>query len=252
VVEDAQKIVRFIRARHVPLALFRKHAAIHAKGLSMLSPGATRFATNFLMVARVLDVKEALKQTVTHVEWDTYIKSLSDMQRKPVRTQTRELRRLILGDDSEFWQSCANYRTVIKAAVDALKEFDGKQPCMGNVYMIMRALRQHVAALHNAPFNMPSDLVEPLEVALKNKEALAASDLHYAGALLNPHLIKDMELRDDQNAMAGLMRVFQRLTDTAEEFQAVKAEFNLYFHTMSPYCGEHVWSSMGVKEVPHL
>jgi hypothetical protein len=49
---------------------------------------------------------------------------------------------------------------------------------------------------------MPSNLVEPLEVALRNREALAASDLHYAGALLNPHLIKDMELRDDQNAMA--------------------------------------------------
>jgi hypothetical protein len=109
VVEDAQKIVRFIRARHIPLALFRKHAAIHAKGLSLLSPGATRFATNFLMVARVLDVKEALKQTVTDVEWDTYVRTLSDTQRKPVRTQAWELRRLILGDDSEFWQSCANY-----------------------------------------------------------------------------------------------------------------------------------------------
>jgi hypothetical protein len=118
--------------------------------------------------------------------------------------------------------------------------------------MIMRALRHHVAALHNAPFNMPSDLMESLEVALRNREALAANDLHYAGALLNPHFIKDMELRDDQNAMARLMRVFQRLTDTAEEFQAMKAEFNLYFHTMSPYCGEHVWSSMEVKEVPHL
>jgi hypothetical protein len=68
VVKDAQKIVRFIRAHHVPLALFRKHATIHAKGLSMLSPGAIRFATNFLMVARVLDIKEALKQTVTNVE----------------------------------------------------------------------------------------------------------------------------------------------------------------------------------------
>jgi hypothetical protein len=128
----------------------------------------------------------------------------------------------------------------MKAAVVALKEFDGKQPCMGNVYMIMRALRQHVTALHNAPFNMPNDLLEPFEVALRNNEALVASDLHYAGAFLNPHLIKDMEFRDDQNAMAGLLRVFQRLTDTAEEFQAVKAEFNLYFHTMSPYCGEHV------------
>jgi hypothetical protein len=208
VVKDAQKIVRFIRARHVPLALFRKHATIHAKGLSLLSLGATRFATNFHMVSRVFVVKEALKQTVTDVEWDTYVRTLSDTQRKPVRTQAQELRRLILGDDSEFWQSCANYCIVMKAAVVALKEFNGKQPCMGNFYMIMRALRHHVAAVHNVPFNMPSDLVEPFEVALRNREALVASDFHYAGALLNPHLIKDMELCDDQNAMARLMRVF--------------------------------------------
>jgi hypothetical protein len=88
------------------------------------------------MVARVLDVKVALKQTVTDIEWDTYVRTLSDMQRKPVRTQARVLRRLILGDDSEFWQSCANYCIVMKAGVAVLKEFDGKQPCMGNVYMI--------------------------------------------------------------------------------------------------------------------
>jgi hypothetical protein len=180
VVEDAQKIVRFIKARHVPLALFHKHTTIHAKGFSLLSPGATRFATNFLMVARVLDVKEALKQTVTDVEWDTYIRTLSNMQRKLVRTQARELRRLILGDESEFWQSCANYCIVMKAVVVVLKEFDGKQPCMGNVYMIMKALCHHVAALHSAPFNMSSDLVEPFEVALRNREALVASNLHYA------------------------------------------------------------------------
>jgi hypothetical protein len=115
----------------------------------------------------------------------------------------------------------------MKAVVVALKEFDGKQPCMGNVYMIMRALCYHMVASRNAPFNMPSDLMEPLEVALRNREALVASDLHYAGVLFNPYLIKDMELRDDQNAIEGLMRVFQRLTDTAEEFQAMKAEFNL-------------------------
>jgi hypothetical protein len=78
IVEDAQKIVKFIRACHVPLALFCKHAAIHAQGLSLLSPSAIRFATNFLMAARVLDVKEALKQIVTDVEWDTYVRTLSD------------------------------------------------------------------------------------------------------------------------------------------------------------------------------
>jgi hypothetical protein len=97
----------------------------------------------------------------------------------------------------------------MKVVVAALKEFDGKQPCMGTVYMIMRALHHHVASLHNAPFSMPNYLMEPFEVVLRNREALVASDFHYAGALLNPHLIKDMELCDDQNAMAGLMRVFQ-------------------------------------------
>ena len=134
----------------------------------------------------------------------------------------------------------------------ALMEFDGKQPHIGNIYMIMRAVRHHVPALCNAPFNMPSNLVEPLDDALRNKEALVASDLYYASVFLNPHLIKDMELHDDQNVMVGLMRVFQKLTNIVEEFHAVKAEFNLYFHTMSPYCRDHVWSSMRVKEVPHL
>jgi hypothetical protein len=213
--------------------------AIYAQGLNLLSPSGIWFATNFLMVARVLDVKEALKQKITDVEWDTYVRTLSDTQRKPVWTQAQEVRRLILGDDSEFWQSCTNYCTIMKAAVAALKDFDGKQPCMGNVYIIMRALRHHVVALRNAPFNMLGHLVEPLEVALRNEEAMVASDLHYGGALLNPHLLKDMELRDDQHAMAGLMRVFQRLSDIAEEFGAVKAEFNLYFHT-----SHHIVESM--------
>ena len=128
----------------------------------------------------------------------------------------RKLRKLILGDDSEFWQSYTHYCTVMKVAVAALKEFDGKQPCMGNVYMIMKALYHHVAALNNGPFNMPSDLMEPFEDALRNVKALVASDLHYAGALLNRHFIKDMELCNDQSAMAGLRRVFQKLTDTTK------------------------------------
>ena len=85
----------------------------------------------------------------------------------------------------------------MKAVVAALKEFDGKQPCMGNIYMIMRALHHNVATLCNAPFNMPNDLVKPLEDALRNREALIASDFHYVDVLLNLYLIKDMELLDD-------------------------------------------------------
>ena len=100
IIKDAQKILGFIKAHHVLLALFCKHATIHARGLSLLSPGAIQFATNFLMVAWALNVKEVLKQTVTNVEWNMYIRTLSDMQRKPIRTQAHKVRRLILGDVS--------------------------------------------------------------------------------------------------------------------------------------------------------
>jgi hypothetical protein len=114
-VEVAQKIVIFIKLCHVPLVLFRKHAAIFAQGLSFLSPGATWFATNFLMIARVLDVKEVLKQIVTNLEWDTYIRTLSNMQNKPMWMQAQEVKKLIFSDEFEFWQNCTNYCTVMKA-----------------------------------------------------------------------------------------------------------------------------------------
>jgi hypothetical protein len=71
-VEDAQKITKFIRFHHVFLALFYKHAAILAQGWSLLSPGTTQFSTNFFMVARIFDMKEALKQIVIDVEWDVH------------------------------------------------------------------------------------------------------------------------------------------------------------------------------------
>ena len=167
--EDAHKIVKFIRLCHIPLALFCKHTIILAQRLSLVNPGVTRFATNFFMVAKVLDMKETLKQIVIDGEWNTYVRTLLDTQKKPMWTQAQGVRRLILSDDFEFRQSCANYCTVMKAVVAALKEFDSKQPCMGNIYIIMRALHHYVVGLHNAPFNMPSYLVDLLAVAFKKR-----------------------------------------------------------------------------------
>jgi hypothetical protein len=92
--------VRLIRACHAPLELFQKHATILAHELSLLSPYATWFATYFFIGAKILDVKEALKQTVIDMEWDMYERAFLDMQKKCMGTQAREVMRLILGDDS--------------------------------------------------------------------------------------------------------------------------------------------------------
>ena len=85
-----------------------------------------------------------------------------------------------------------------------LKDFNIKKPCISNICIIMKALHHHVVALCNAPFNMPSHLVDPLEVVLRKRDGLVYNDLYYVGALLNPHLIHGMELCNDQYAMADL------------------------------------------------
>ena len=252
VVSDAHKIVKFVKNRHAPLALFRKHERASGKGLNLLSPGATRFATNFLMVSRLLEVKQTLKEAVNDPDWDAYVRTLHDNDRRPFRTNAREVRRLILSEDQDFWQPCANYCTVMKAAVTVLKEFDGKEPCMGNVYVHMRSLGIHVKALQNPPFSMPRDLVHNLESAFEKRRKWIVTDLHYAGALLNPHLITDVELRDNNDARAALIRVLYVLTDTATDFEVAKTEFFHYFHKMEPYTGDHVWNPAGVKELPHV
>jgi hypothetical protein len=38
------------------------------------------------MVARVFDVKEELKQIVIAMEWGTYVRTLLNMEKKPLRT----------------------------------------------------------------------------------------------------------------------------------------------------------------------
>ena len=137
-----------------------------------------------------------------------------------------------------------------------MKEFYEKKPWMDNAYIIMRALHHHMTALCNAPFNMP---LAPSRGNLRS--CLQEERSHgckwpplycHIGALLNPHLIKDMELCDDQQVIVGLMKAFQKFFDNTEEFQAMKVKFNLYFQTMSPYYREYIWSPMEMKEIAHV
>ena len=59
-VKAAEAVVKFFKKRHMPLAIFRKYKT----RLSLLKPLETRFASYFIMIDRLLEVKDALKQSV--------------------------------------------------------------------------------------------------------------------------------------------------------------------------------------------
>jgi hypothetical protein len=65
VVKKSRTIIKFIKRRHMPLAIFRKHE----EKLSLVMSVKTRFGSNFLMVDRLLQVRTALEQSVVDPQW---------------------------------------------------------------------------------------------------------------------------------------------------------------------------------------
>ena len=68
----AKQVCKYIRNHHVTMALFRRFSP----QLSLLFPGETRFACNYLMINRLLKVKEALQRVVIDPRWNDYVATL--------------------------------------------------------------------------------------------------------------------------------------------------------------------------------
>jgi hypothetical protein len=84
----------------------------------------------------------------------------------------------------------------------SLKAFDGKQPCMGKAWFIMKTLEQHVLSLQDPPFELPSNLVDAIKDQFYQRWKM-----HYGGALLNPYLLGEARLHDDADAKEALNKV---------------------------------------------
>jgi hypothetical protein len=43
----------------------------------------------------------------------------------------------------------------MELVVIALRAFDGKQPCVGRAWLVMKILERHVLSLQDQPFSLP-------------------------------------------------------------------------------------------------
>ena len=224
----AKYLVKFVKNRQMPLAVFRKHEA----KFSLLLPGQTRFASNFIMIDRLLKVKDALEQSVVDPEWRAYVTKLRDTRRDRARTFSRSVKTLVL--DEHFWERCTNFREMVAPVVYTLREFDAKEPCMGKALHILRDLEKHVLALRSEPFNLDSDLADIAEDEFYARKQMITTDLHSAGALLNPYLLHDKELADDPDVITACKRVLRKLC-TPETYPDVVKEFIAFRHKNVPF-----------------
>ena len=54
-------------------------------------------------------------------------------------------------------------------------------------------------------------MADPMEDAFYNRWTIVKIDLHYVGALLNPYLLQDKELADDNDSLIRYKKVLQKL-----------------------------------------
>ncbi len=221
----AKKMVKFIKRRQMPIAVFRKHEA----KFSLLMPEKTRFASQFIMIDRLLDVKASLEQVVVDPMFTAYA-SKKTVSARDKLIFSRKVKKVVLSD--EFWEQCKRLRDMVSPVVYALREFDGKAPSTGKAWRIMRDLERHVHTLHAPPISL-----EPLQVATAKEEfyhrkRLMTTDLHGAAALLNPYLLHDRELADDPDLTIACKRVLQKLCP-ADDYADVVSEF-LAFRVRGP------------------
>jgi hypothetical protein len=141
IVTKVKVVVSFIQQHHVPLAMFH----CYETSLMLLNLAETWLAPNFLMVERLFKLKLAIEQIVTNLNWTTFVNFLCGSHHQKLFTKVRAIRTNIKRD--EFLDTCANFVHMVELVLVSLRAFDGKQPCMGRVWLIMKTLERHVLSL---------------------------------------------------------------------------------------------------------
>ena len=121
----------------------------------------------------------------------------------------------------------------------ALRVFDGKEPAMGKAWLPINNLLKYIFRLRYAPFTLTPAIAEEIEENFMKRWDMMLTDLHYAGAMLNPYLRGHMELQQNGEAKRTLNKVFRRLnTPLGVGFNEVMAEMTKYKERLGPYSPE--------------
>jgi hypothetical protein len=97
------------------------------------------------MVERLFKLKLAIEQIVADHDWTIFINSLHGSHCQKSLTKVKTIWTNVKRD--KFLDTCANFVHMLELVSMSLRAFDGKQPCMGTVWLMMKMLEWHVLSL---------------------------------------------------------------------------------------------------------
>lgn len=126
ILSAALSIVSFINGKMKVLAIYRTYSDLELK-----KPSATRFAAMWLLLERLYDVRNKLKQTVVSDEFKEWF------EREPANSQedAKAVQRLCLRE--EFWESVKGLVVVVLPLYKTLRMTDMEGATIGLLYHFM-------------------------------------------------------------------------------------------------------------------
>jgi hypothetical protein len=150
------------------------------------------------------------------------------------RQNENRVRATILSQN--FWHRCQNYVHMVEDVLKALRVFDGREAAMRRAWLTMNNLKKPIFNLRNPPFNLPTHITTTLEENFTKRWDMMLTDLHYAGALLNPYLKVVLEIQENGDAKRALNRVVHKLCAILGiKFKDAMAELTEYEERQGPY-----------------
>jgi hypothetical protein len=154
--------------------------------------------------------------------------------------------------DATFWHRCKNFEYMVEPILHALRVFDNGTPAMGRAWLTMNNLKNHIFSLRIPPFSLPLPVATRLEQRFVARWDKLRTDLHYAGALLNPFLATNNEIQGDGDAKRALNRVVRRMCGPlGVTFEDVMLELTEYEERRGPYSPEETVDIRASGLLPH-
>ncbi|XP_057865649.2 uncharacterized protein LOC131073259 isoform X2 [Cryptomeria japonica] len=204
---DAQEIQMFITNHHMSQAIFRQFSR-----LELLKVAETRFASQTIVLRRLVKVKEALSRMVTNANWSIW--------RQSIGTRGAAIKAMIL-DDS--WWDLAEYLLRFTEPILSMNRYtDMDRPCLGEVYDGIDSMIKDMKTIINQKEQDPEEKffkeIQKIMVERWNKMttrlhllAFALSPKYYSREVLNKSSTRVAPYRDHEVAIgykAALRRLF--------------------------------------------
>eukprot|EP01018_Ginkgo_biloba_P015612 Gb_00740 [translate_table: standard] len=194
------------------------HDALHAifsqhSKLEHLKPIETKFASNFILVRRIVELKQALQQMVVSDDWNQWKVSFSE--------DGSSVEAAILG--SEFWIGATLMLKICEPFVKMLRLVDGDKPCMGDIYEGWNQALQTVKAS-----GIDDALYKQLQQIIENRWEILLSPLHATGYILNPRHFGKGQAKD-KDVMRGWKITLDRYGCDATQRRILREQLSAYW-----------------------